>query len=232
MLYNRKTFFVLSLGLLLIFSAKNSLAQFPGMNRVYSNMARQNANQQMRMQMQMNTNWRFGAGKGTTYQVTFKDSSVKQVVSFMYTDTVLHKNFIVFVDKKFPKSDTVHRNQKIYTDQTLYISTNRDIQSDKPIYGMPNDSCWMFTVIGGPLTVYARSMDYLITLSTFVPSDELNIPTIIGIQLNDGLILPFNADNLKNMVGQNARALELIADKKYLRAIKRYNKDNEKSDEK
>jgi len=40
--------------------------------------------------------------------------------------------------------------------------------------------------------------------------------------------LKFNEGNLKTMVGQNAKTLELIADKKYLRAIKRYNKDIEK----
>jgi hypothetical protein len=86
----------------------------------------------------------------------------------------------------------------------------------------------MFTVIGGPLTVYARSMDYLIPTNSVLSSDELNTLTITGIQLNDGLIMPFNTDNLKKMVAQNATALELVADKKYLRAIKRYNKDAEK----
>ncbi|WP_426671788.1 hypothetical protein ACPPVU_11175 [Mucilaginibacter sp. McL0603] len=175
----------------------------------------------------MGANW--SANQRTTYNVTFKDSSVKEVFSLMYTDTILHKNYLLFVDKNFPKSDTVHRNHKIYPDQTIYISTNRDIQSDKEIYGVPNDSCWMFTVIGGQLTVYARNMNYLRPASKgYSYSDELYEPAITGIQINDGPVLPFNADNLKKMVGQNVKALELIADKKYFRAIKRYNKDAEK----
>jgi hypothetical protein len=206
---NSKALFILSFCVLFIFSAKKSFAQHftPG-------------------PILMGTYW--DPNPKGVYKVTFKDSSVKEVFSIMYVDPKSHKNYLVFVDRNFPKSDTIHRNQKIYPDQTLYIATNRDIQSDKEIYGIPNDSCWMFPVIGGRLTVYARSMNYLKPVSGFVDSNELYEATIIGIQINDGPILPFTEDNLKNMVGQNAKALELISEKKYFRAIKRYNSDAEK----
>lgn len=217
---------------LLFFYSLHAFAQFPGMNKVYSNIARQNARQQMDMMNNMNMNrmwnWRQGAGKGAAYRVTFKDSSVKEVTSYMYTDTVSHKSFLVFVDKKFPKSDSAHRFQKIYTDQTLYISTITDYQANTETYGVPNDSCWMFKVISGPLNVYAKSFNYLVPVDDFGDENELDPQSVIAIQSNDGPILPFNPNNLKNIIEKNAKALKLISEKKYFRAIKKYNRDNEK----
>ena len=207
-----KASFILLFCVLFIFSAKKSFAQrFAPMS----------------MPM-MGTYW--DPNPKGVYQVTFKDSTVKEVFSMMHVDPISHKNYLVFIDRNFSKSDSIHRNQKIYPDQTIYISTNRDIQSDKPIYGIPNDSCWMFPVIGGRLTVYARSMNYLKPVSGFVDSNELYESNITGIQLNDGPILEYNADNLKNMIEKNAKALELISDRKYFRAIRKYNKDSEKGD--
>jgi len=222
---------------LLIFSllflySLNASAQHAGMAAVRAQESRQYMNQQMQMQMDMmmmSRNWRQSAGKGSTYQVTFKDSSVKEVTSFMYIDTVLHKNFLVLVDKKFPKSDSTHRYQKIYSDQTRYISTIADYRSNTDIYGVPTDSCWSFKVIDGPIAVYARSFNYLTEKEGLLNEQELDLPTIIGVQQNDGPIEKFNKENLVKMVGQNAEVLEYIEKKKYYKAIKKYNKDAEKA---
>lgn len=210
---------------LLFFYSLNASAQFPGMAAVRAQQNQQFMNQQMQTQMQMlmNMNWRQNAGKGDTYMITFKDSSVKKVVSWMYTDTILHKNFLVLVDKKFSKSDSVHRTQKIYSDQTQYISTIADYQSNREIYGIPTDSCWMFKVMSGPINVYSKYFNEF-------ENDFHN--AVIAIQLNDGPIVKYSVDALKQMVGQNADALAYIEKENYYKAIKKYNHDVEKSQKK
>jgi len=226
---------LLIFSLIFLYSLQAS-AQFPGMNKVYSNMAKQNARQQMDMMNSMNMNrmwnWRQGAGKGATYHVTFKDSSLKEVTSYMYTDTLSHKSFLVFVDKKFPKSDSAHRFQKIYTDQTLYISTITDYQANTETYGIPNDSCWMFKVISGPLNVYAKSFNYLIPVDDFGNENELDPQSVIAIQSGDGPIVKYTSDNLKQIVSQDTEALSSVEKKKYYKAVKKYNRHAEKAEKK
>ncbi len=213
--------------LLLFFYSLNASAQYPGMAAFRAQQTMQLANQQMQMQMQMmNTNWRRTAGTGDKYTIVFKDSTIKKVVSLMYTDTVLHKNFLVFVDKNFPKSDTAHRNQKIYSDQTRSISTDDHDVWGAIQYGTPNDSCWTFKVISGRLTVYARSAGYLIPTGPY--SNDFDLSAITGLQLDNGPIEKYNLENLKKMVGQNKDALEDIKKKKYYKAVKKYNHDAEK----
>jgi hypothetical protein len=235
MQYARKIFFISLLSLFCIFFTKNSFAQYPGMNAVRAQQSRQFANQQMQQQMNMmmnmRTRWASGAGRNTTYQVTFKDNSVKEVNSLMYTDTVLHKNYILFVDKTIPKSDSVHRNQKIYSDQTRYISTIIDYEAKTETYGVPTDSCWMFKVISGPINLYAKSLDYLIT-SDDGNSRELNLYAIVGIQLNDGPIIALTDDSLKQMVGPDATALKSAGKKNYYSALKKYNRHFENAEKK
>jgi hypothetical protein len=223
MQYNRRISAVI-LGILLILIAKSSVAQYPGMQAVYSKMALQNANQHMMMMMQMNMNWRTNAGDGDEYQVKFKDSTIKKVVSFIYADTILHKNFLVFVDKKYKKSDSAHRYQKIYPEQTLYISTIVDYRSNREIYGTPVDSCWKFKPISGAISVYAKYKE--------MGKDDFSPSTIVGIQLNDGDIVKYNVENLKQMVGQDAHALEEIQKKNYYKAIMKYNRNVEKAEKK
>lgn len=212
----------------LIFLSMQSFAQPRGMtmNQVNQQTGRWVANQQMQFMQQLqmrSANWIQYAGKGAKYQVRFKDSSVKVVISYMYIDTVSHKSFLVFVDKKIPKSDTLHRNQKIYTDQTLYISTIADDESNTYAYGVPNDSCWMFKVINGHISVYAKSLDYL-ALADNLNENEFNISEIVGIQLNDGPIVKLTDDNLKQMVGEDANALESLEKRRYYKAVKKYNR--------
>jgi len=215
----------------LLFCSLQSFAQFPGMAAVRAQQNQQFMNQQMQMQMQMmmNGNWRANAGKGSTYQVTFKDSSVKQVVSFMYIDTTLHKNFLLFVDKKYPKSDSAHRYQKIYSDQTLYISAVVNGSSGQESYGVPKDSCWMFKVIDGPLAVYAKSLNYLTETDGLLNVTDFEPKAIVGIQLNDGPIEKYNKENLIKMVGQDFDSQDAIEKGKYYKAVKKYNHNAEKA---
>jgi hypothetical protein len=213
-----------------IISAKNLFAQSPGLN-IAGDMYARSATRKMRLNYKtdITTDWKSATGKGRIYQVTFKDKTVKEVGSYMYTDTILHKNFLVFVDKKFQKSDTVHRNQKIYPDQTLYISTISDEMSQAEVYGVPTDSCWMFKVMAGPISVYAKSFGYLMPAEN--PNDqEFDMWDIIGIQLNDGPIVKLTDDNLKKMIGQDKNALEALEKKKYYKTIKKFNRHADKAD--
>ena len=154
------------------------------------------------------------------FQVKFKDSSVKVISSQIYDDTVLHKKYLLFVDKSYPKSDSAHRFIKIYPEQTVYILRDKargDGNDHEFVIGMPNDSCWMFKVKPGHINIYSYlSEDYF-----FVPV------TITGIQLNDGPILQFNEENLTKLIGDDSIALKAISKKKYLDAVKIYNKNKD-----
>jgi hypothetical protein len=233
-----KNLIILSAGFLFVFLSKNLSAQPRGMtmNQVYHVVDKQmnkmnEANRQFQNNMLMNTNWRDNVGQGTIYQVTFKDSTTTEVVSLMYNDTLLHKNFLLFVNKKFRRSDSVHRYQKIYTNQTLYISVIVDPESSKQMFGVPTDSCWMFKVIDGPLTVYAKQTYYLAAVNNPIigwPAYDFDPYEIVGIQLNDGPIVKYNKENLKQMVLSDPEALAYIEKKKYYKAVKEYNNSMEK----
>jgi hypothetical protein len=221
-----------------LFCSTQCLAQ-PGINNIRSDKPREdNRLRWVRMNNQwvlmtndnkvddLLWNWNKASGKHK-YQVTLKDSSVKETLSYMYTDTISHKSFLLFEDKKVPKSDTAHHYQMIYTDQTLYISTIVDLDANTEVYGVPNDTCWAFKVISGPISVYAKSFNYL-TLAKNLNENEFDIPEIVGVQLNDGPIVKLTHDNLKQMIGQDTNALETLEEKKYYKAVKKYNRHAEK----
>ena len=221
--FDHKKLIILSVAVLFLFSSKTSFAQHAGMDAVYNNMNKQFRNQQMdatMMRAAMLTNWKWGAGKGIPYEVTFKDSSVKKVISFLYNDTIQHKNYLLFVDKKFPKSDSAHRFQKIYSNQTLYVSVVLDLTSNQEIFGVPTDSCWSFKTLTGPISVYSK---------TYEMPDDFNTSTILSIQLNDEPSVKYTVENLKQMVGNDLKALKEIEKKNYYDAIIKYNSDVEKA---
>ena len=161
-------------------------------------------------------------GEEHDFVVIFWDNSRKEVTSAIYTDSASRKRFIVFVDKKYEESDT-NRYKKIYPSQTINLVCPALLSDDYtgPLQGRPNDSCWVFKAMAGRLTVYS---DLVIgDISYLDPS------MIIGIRLDDDPMVKFSVENLRTMVGQNAKALELIEDKKYIKAIKRFNRDSEKA---
>jgi len=232
----RKILIILAIATLFIFSPGKSWAQYPGMAAFRAQQSQQFMNQQMRMQMQMNMNrnWRKNAGQGEGYIVTLKDSAKKTVKSFMYLDTVLHKNFLVYVDKKFPKSDSAHRFQKIYPDQTLNIAAliTDDQGVEEAKYGLPTDSGWVVKVINGAINVYAKSGSYLTIVSTPVfgaPKLDFVASEMIGIQLNDGPIEKLTKENVSKIVADNAKASEYIEKKGLYEAVRKYNHDTAKT---
>ena len=53
--------------------------------------------------------------------------------------------------------------------------------------------------------------------------------TIVAVQKGEGPILKLTPENLKPMVGQDADALENIQKKNYYKAIRKYNRNAEKT---
>ena len=201
-------------------------AQYPDMQAAYHRMAMQDAQMHMnameaRMLGKMNANELHNFKY--FYHVTLKDSSTLTVESAIYTDTALHKDYLLLVDKKYPKSDTAHRNKKIYSQQTLgvmRIASSGYLNHPVYINGLPTDTCWLFKAVPGTINMYS----YLSEKEGIM----FQSATIVAIQLNDGPIVKFEADNLKKMILQDKDALEYFDKKKYYKAIKQFNKDNEK----
>jgi len=161
------------------------------------------------------------------FVVTMLDSSKKEFKSAIYTDSATKKHFIVYIDKKYKKTDT-NRYKKIYPSQTLNlvcVLVAKDDVNDNPgeyVPGIPTDSCWMFKVISGHISVYS----FLVKNQSFpiLPS------TFVGLQLNGGPIIPYNEASLKSIIADDSDAMESFQKKKYEKAIKRYNSDMEKKD--
>ena len=80
---------------------------------------------------------------------------------------------------------------------------------------MPNDSCWMFKVVDGPISVYSI---------VAIDDDMVVEPALISaIQFNNGILLQFDEDNLLPMLHNDDEALKQLRKKNYLKAIKKYN---------
>ena len=233
---------ILTIGTLLIVLSVQSFAQPRGMtmNQVYRQVDKQinNANQrfqtqmQMQMQMSMNRNWKSYAGEGGRYTLTLKDSTTTNVTSYMFHDSVLRKNFLVYEDDEFAASDSVHHFKKIYPDQTINITalTYDDMGGDVPNYGVPTDTGWIFRVIVGPITVYAKSAEYLM----LTDENKLDFASseIIGIRNNDGPIEKLSKESLLKIIATDPKAVKLLDKKRMYEAVKKYNKDSEKSTKK
>jgi hypothetical protein len=221
-----KSSIVFLISTLLIFLSLRSFGQPRGMtmSQVNKQTGQWVANQQMQfMQQMMSMRGVTGTEQEFTFDVVMLDSTKKQVTSAIYTDSVTKKHFIVWVDKQYKKSDT-NRYKKIFPAQTrslnYIISAKDDDNPGRFIPGVITDSCWMFKTLTGPISVYTFD-----GLNGMAAMDQ---GAIVGVQLNNGPILLYTEDNLKSMVGDNLEAQQLILQKKYVRAIKKYNRDTEK----
>lgn len=228
----RNILFFFTIIILSGFSAFKAQAQYPGMSAVYARHNQQVMNQQMQMRMQMNLNrnWRKNAGQGQGYIVTLKDGEKKSFKSNMYLDTVLHKNFLVFVDKKFKRSDSTNRFRKIYPDQTLSITAlvTNDQGEEEAKQGLPTDTCWTVKVITGAINIYAKSGTYLNVVGTplfAAPKLDFASAEIIGIQATDGAIEKLSKENVLRIVADNPKATEYVEKKGLYEAVKKYNQD-------
>jgi len=190
-------------------------------DQIRSNQFMQLQNQMMMMQM-LNMRWVQSSPEEYDFVVTLRDSTKKEVTSAMYADSVSKKRFIIFVDKKYKKSDT-NRYKKIYPAQTINIQreiapvTLRNTAPRPSIHfvGKATDSCWMFQTISGSITAYSYSCDYY----------NIDVLPIAGIQLNNGPILNFTRENLWQMIISDQSAVDYFKYKDYRNAIIRYNKD-------
>ncbi|WP_299512772.1 hypothetical protein [Mucilaginibacter sp.] len=186
-----------------------SKASAQNMSAVNNMLNRQFMNQQMQMSMLSLNNNQYN--RSFTFVVTMADSTQKIVDSKIYSDASLHKAYLLFVDKSYPRSDT-NRRKKIFANQTLRIS--RDLFGGKKVEGIANDTCWMFKTISGPISAYSFLSD------GYLP--------FVALQFNDGPIEKFNEEHLKKVVSTNIDALESARKKDYLKAIQKYNRNLKK----
>jgi hypothetical protein len=228
---NQKVLLLSFLSFAFMLITKHSFAQFPGMGAVRAQQNAQFIGQQMQTHMQvqmmqvLNMHGVTSTQKEYNFIVTLRDSTTLTLNSAIYIDSVSKKRFIVLVDKQYKKSDS-NRYKKIYPSQTrglVCVVKPKNAEFDQPGFYLPGkltDSCWMFKAITGEITAY----------SDVCEEDGVNFDrsTIVGIQLKDGPIVKYNEDNLKQMVGQDINALEAIQNKNYYKAIKKYNRDQEK----
>ncbi len=216
-----KTLTGLLLGIFLCFSLNSLLAQPPQFQGQLNNMRR---NDEMRMQNQM-MNMRGATGDGDfNFVVMLRDSTKIKVRSAMFIDSATKKRFIVMIDKRYAKSDT-NRYKKIFPSQTIYLK--RDVskedgsRADLYYRGRPVDSCWMLQVATGAINVYSYLSD-----RDFMAFETSSIK---GIQLNGGPIVQYSEENLKQMIVSDYEAMEFFQKRKYIKAIRKFNQDVEKS---
>jgi len=237
-----KTLILFSITIVTVFLSLQSFAQPRGMtmNQVYRqvdrqvNKADQRFQTQMQMQMRVNGNWQIGASEAEPYTVTLKDSVRRYLISYMYHDSVLRKDFLIYVDDNFPKSDSANHFKKIYPDQTLSITASQfdNFGAEVPLYGASTDTGWIFRVINGPITVYARSSGYLVPVGenlTGVPKMDFDLAAIIGIQTKDAPIEKLTKESLQKIMAGDVKAVKVLEKKGLYEAVKRYNDDNEKA---
>jgi hypothetical protein len=208
--------------ILLFVTAQTAIAQ--NMQAVTKMLNQQNMQFQMRLMLMdlsmLNTS---DINRKVDFMVTMTDSSQIFVRSKIYSDTVKHQNYLTYVDKKCSRSDS-NRNKKIYVGQTLSIACNLTKlygAKDNWYKGIAKDSCWMFKAISGNINAYS--------MLSQPDGSQFNPYTLVAVQKGDGPIVKLTPDNLTQMVEQDDKALDYIKNKKYYKAIKKYNSNVEKA---
>ena len=90
-----KTLYSFLILFLFVFTSNTLFAQYPGMTAFRAQQSQQFMNQQMQMMnnLMMMANSRYTSNQESKYQVQYKDSTIKNVTSYMFYDTVKHKSF-------------------------------------------------------------------------------------------------------------------------------------------
>jgi hypothetical protein len=146
----------------------------------------------------------------TKYIVLRKDTTGVMVNSKIY-----HENGKYYLSDK-EKSDSDHR---VYADETLKISF-QDQRNGQVIEGVANDTCWLFKVISGKITLYSR----------YPPPDYLSNECLTAFQVNDGPIERLDIDKLRSALQDNKKAIAAL-DKNnlnknnYIKAVEKFNKE-------
>jgi hypothetical protein len=197
----------------ILFAQRGVPAAYAGdYNRMMANNARNFANMNMRMMMNMNMNRVYGYMNNQKYKfkVLMKDSTVKELKSKIYMDTVLHKSYLTYDDKTI--KDKKLREQRIYSNQTVCIS--RTDYNDN-ITGMANDSCWLFKVVSGKINAYSPLSERY----------EIDSFYLRAYQLGDGPVVKLDSASLAPIIAKSPKALKAFQKKDYYKAIGKYNSD-------
>ena len=226
-----KTYFPIFISFFLILVSNNLFAQYPGMGSFRTQQSQNFINRQTTNNLALLNHSRYIGNQELTYHIQQKDSVFKDFSSFMYYDTITHKSFLIFENKNFPKSDTAHRFEKIYSNNTLkislpYVFNINGKDTEGILDGSPNDTCWVFKVMRGSLRVYAKTTDFIeYDNELYFTNAEIIPSAIVAIQLNNGPLLQYNFENLKNIFQSDPSAIRLLQKKKFLKAIRKYNSD-------
>ncbi|MEJ8844397.1 hypothetical protein WG954_18530 [Lacibacter sp. H375] len=196
----------------LIFFSLNVCAQVPAQYRADVNkVLSQNQTNFMQNQMRMNSSMYKNQSTDFNLTVELKDGRRHNFNSFFYYDTILRKAYVEKVDRKLSKKDS-NRVQKIYVDETARVTAFENAGLKVPAMGIVTDSCWLFPVVRGTITLYAFS-------------PQMSDPNlkIFGMQMNFGSIQPFNEQKIELLVANNPKALKEFKKKRFMRAVEIYN---------
>jgi len=80
----------------------------------------------------------------------------------------------------------------------------------------------MFKVVTGPISVYSY-------LSEEADTQYFSTYSFVALQLNDGEIIGFTAENLKKMLSADPDAMKKFLRKNYYNAILKFNKNIQKA---
>lgn len=145
------------------------------------------------------------------FTVRLKDSSERLIRSRIHTDTVAKVNYLEFDNKAVPKTDPA-RKERILPTQTLSIR-RYDRTTGTFVEGVATDSCWLFEVQTGRISIYSPLSERSIT------SDY-----ITAFRLADGPIEPISEARLRDIMAGDEKALRALEKKDYYKAIRKYNK--------
>lgn len=147
------------------------------------------------------------------FRVFFKDSTKMFVTSFIYADSAKRSFYIIAEDRSLPEKDP-KRTQKIYPVETASIIQFNDSGN---LTGVPTDSCWLFKVISGKISVYSQ-----------IPKAKgLKNDMITASQVGNGPVDKFYPLVLYPIIKEDHAALNEWSKEAFINAIKKYNKDNQ-----
>jgi hypothetical protein len=147
----------------------------------------------------------------TDYFVQRKDGSGFITKSKIHVDDA-GRQYLLY------KEDGSKEEKRVYASETMKISYEERRKGIR-VEGMAWDSCWLFKLVEGKITLY----------SNFPPPMDLANETVFAIKVEDGPIEIFSPEKLRLAVQGNKAATEAL-DKKfwqnnYLKAAQKFNKD-------
>lgn len=90
-------------------------------------------------------------------------------------------------------------------------SISRTTVEGRTFNGIPADSCWLFMVRRGRISLYS-----------FLAEETLDY--VIAMKNGDGPIVPLKAETLRAIMQDDPELLKLVEKKKFIKAIEAYNK--------